>query len=250
MNEYGVVIDINMVRNVIETDTRETGDLITFKLIAYVGLLGLLPAILFCAVPWTPRTFKDEAIAKLKCAGVAFVVLALAVLSGVGQFSVALSRPHRIQDDADALQLHFGAYTIREQARDSGRRSRGSCHMARMRIAKADSPHTRIAFCRRCRRDGALGSFCAQRLRKTDQSGAVQSQGSRQLSACVFLRNGYGAVGAVHVFRSRQSELHKRQGRVSAKPARYPEACRASTSSGGRTKRGARAFARAYRQKR
>ena len=93
MNEYGVVIDINMVRNVIETDTRETGDLITFKLIAYVGLLGLLPAILFCAVPWTPRTFKDEAIAKFKCAGVAFVVLALAVFPVWGNF-LSLFRAH------------------------------------------------------------------------------------------------------------------------------------------------------------
>jgi lipid A ethanolaminephosphotransferase len=93
MNEYGVVIDTNMVRNIFETDTRETGDLITFKLIAYIGLLGFLPAILFCIVPWTPRTFKHEAVAKLKWAGVAFVLFALAVFPVWGNF-LSLFRAH------------------------------------------------------------------------------------------------------------------------------------------------------------
>ncbi len=93
MNEYGVVIDINMIRNIFETDTREAGDLITLKLIAYVGLLGLLPAILFCLVPWSPRTFWDEVIAKFKFAAVALVLFAVTAFSIWGTF-LPLFRAH------------------------------------------------------------------------------------------------------------------------------------------------------------
>lgn len=94
MSEYGIVIDANMVRNVFETDTREAGDLLSFKLAAYVGILGLLPAILFCAVPWPPQTFKDEALTKMKYAAVAAVVLVLAVFPVWGSF-LSLFREQR-----------------------------------------------------------------------------------------------------------------------------------------------------------
>ncbi len=94
MNEYGVVIDAQMVRNVFETDTREAGDLITFKLVAYIAFLGLLPAVLFSLVPWTKRPWRDEAIAKLKVAGFSLVVSIAAILPFWGNF-LSLAREHR-----------------------------------------------------------------------------------------------------------------------------------------------------------
>jgi lipid A ethanolaminephosphotransferase len=93
MTEYGIVIDTNMVRNVLETDTRETGDLITVGLIAYVGLFGLVPAIVFCLLPWTPRSFGGEAFAKMKFAAVALVVLTVTVFPVWGTF-LSLFREH------------------------------------------------------------------------------------------------------------------------------------------------------------
>ncbi|WP_414617097.1 phosphoethanolamine transferase domain-containing protein [Zhongshania sp.] len=42
---YGTVIDVEMIRNMIETDTSETADLITLGSISRVLLPGLLPAI-------------------------------------------------------------------------------------------------------------------------------------------------------------------------------------------------------------
>ncbi|AGK56265.1 sulfatase [Hyphomicrobium denitrificans 1NES1] len=94
MSEYGIVIDTNMVRNVFETDTREAGDLMSLKLAAYVGILGLLPAILFCVVPWTPQTFKNEALAKMKYAAVAAPLLVLALFPVWGSF-LSLFREQR-----------------------------------------------------------------------------------------------------------------------------------------------------------
>lgn len=94
MNEYGIVIDANMVRNVFETDTRETGDLVTWKLIGYVVLLGIIPAVLFCLVPWTQRPWREEAVAKLKYAALASAVFTAAVLPALGNI-LSLGREHR-----------------------------------------------------------------------------------------------------------------------------------------------------------
>lgn len=56
MHEYGIVIDVNMIRNVFETQQAEVADLITFKLIASLVVFGLLPAALVLAIPvsWPP----------------------------------------------------------------------------------------------------------------------------------------------------------------------------------------------------
>lgn len=94
MSEYGIVIDSNMIRNILETDTHEAGDLLSLKLFAYIGFLGVLPAILFFVVPWTPRTFMNEAIAKMKFAGVAGLLLVAAMFPVWGNF-LSVFREHR-----------------------------------------------------------------------------------------------------------------------------------------------------------
>jgi lipid A ethanolaminephosphotransferase len=86
MTEYGIVIDSNMVRNVFETDTREAGDLVSWAFLVYIGLLGVLPAVLFAVIPWTPQTFKNEALGKAKYAAVAALVLVLAIFPVWGSF--------------------------------------------------------------------------------------------------------------------------------------------------------------------
>ncbi len=50
MYSYSAVIDTNMMRNVFETDTQEAMALITPQLILWLGLVGLLPAALICAL--------------------------------------------------------------------------------------------------------------------------------------------------------------------------------------------------------
>ncbi|WP_045837338.1 phosphoethanolamine transferase [Hyphomicrobium sp. 99] len=94
MSEYGIVIDAQMVRNVFETDTREANDLITLKLVAYVVLLGLVPAILFWLTPWTRQSFRSEALGKLKAAALSLVILVGVLAPAWGDF-LSLARYHR-----------------------------------------------------------------------------------------------------------------------------------------------------------
>ncbi len=46
MDSYGIVIDQDMIRNTLETNPTEAGDLLSWSLFAYVLLLGILPSIL------------------------------------------------------------------------------------------------------------------------------------------------------------------------------------------------------------
>lgn len=94
MTEYGVVINSDMVRNVVETNSREVHDLVSWRLVAWVGILGILPAVLFAVIPWRQQTFKAEALAKARYAAVAGLILVLAIFPVWGSF-LSLFREHR-----------------------------------------------------------------------------------------------------------------------------------------------------------
>lgn len=77
-NEYGVVIDDDMIRNVFLTNTAEAADLITFKLFWYVLILGGLPTLLLWACPIAYRTFWQELWFRTKATAVLLALLAVA----------------------------------------------------------------------------------------------------------------------------------------------------------------------------
>ncbi len=46
MSQYGIGIDASMVQNVVETDVREAGELLSWKMLLSIALLGVLPSLL------------------------------------------------------------------------------------------------------------------------------------------------------------------------------------------------------------
>jgi len=48
MNQYGVMIDVHMVQNAVQTDNKEVRDLLTGKMALFVLVLGVLPAWWLC----------------------------------------------------------------------------------------------------------------------------------------------------------------------------------------------------------
>lgn len=78
MLEYGVVIDVNMVRNVFETNSAEATDLVSLKMIAYIAVLGVLPSVLLWLVPIEWPALADDAKRKFRAAA---ITLPLAVLA-------------------------------------------------------------------------------------------------------------------------------------------------------------------------
>jgi lipid A ethanolaminephosphotransferase len=94
-NEYGVVIDEEMVRNVFLTNTAEAADLITFKLFWYLLLLGALPTLLVWACPIAYRSFRQEIWFRTKLTLALLAVIAVAAYPFVQNLTSVL-REHRV----------------------------------------------------------------------------------------------------------------------------------------------------------
>lgn len=94
MNQYGVMINVDMVRNAFETDVAETRDLLTLKLAAYVCLLGGLPVWLLWRVPLRWHLPRRELLHKLGAA-ILSLGLAAALLLTYFQTFAPLVRNHK-----------------------------------------------------------------------------------------------------------------------------------------------------------
>ncbi|MDR1349709.1 MAG: phosphoethanolamine--lipid A transferase [Zoogloeaceae bacterium] len=66
---YGITIDVDMIRNVFETDAHEASELFTFSSIAWIALTGVLPAAGLCFVkleyPSLSQMLKSKGLALL-----------------------------------------------------------------------------------------------------------------------------------------------------------------------------------------
>jgi len=77
MNSYHVVIDADMLRNAIQTNSDEAFDLVTPKQIFYFFFLGILPSLLIYKIPILYRDLKSELFSKAKYIFVSFIVIVL-----------------------------------------------------------------------------------------------------------------------------------------------------------------------------
>lgn len=73
-NNYDAIIDRNMIRNILQTNPGEVRDLLNVKLVAYLLVLGLLPAILVLRLRLQPTSWRQEMMSKAK---IAFLCLAI-----------------------------------------------------------------------------------------------------------------------------------------------------------------------------
>jgi lipid A ethanolaminephosphotransferase len=93
--EYRTVFDASMLRNVLQTDTHEVGELLTSKLVLYVCVLGILPTAVLWAVPIAYRPWREELHLRAKSAlVVGLVVIILTAAFSQNIFSVF--RQHRL----------------------------------------------------------------------------------------------------------------------------------------------------------
>lgn len=78
---YGVLIDKTMIRNVFETNAVESAELVNAKLLAYVGLLGVLPAALVlrwpsARLPWRRELLQRVGVVAASAAAVGLIAAA------------------------------------------------------------------------------------------------------------------------------------------------------------------------------
>lgn len=95
MNEYGIVIDAEMIRNITHTDRAEAFDLLTVRLVFCLVCFGVLPALVLWAFPISYRPFWQDVWFKTKLAMVLLAVIALVLLPFTGT-AMSFFREHRI----------------------------------------------------------------------------------------------------------------------------------------------------------
>lgn len=95
INEFGIVIDPGMIKNVTHTNPGETYDLLTGKLGLYVIALGVAPALVLWMLPIAYRPFWQDLWFKVKAATIVTMVIALLVAPFVGT-AMSFFRENRI----------------------------------------------------------------------------------------------------------------------------------------------------------
>lgn len=94
MNSYGIVIDYNMLTNMLQTDVAEATELFNVRLLLWLLLLGVLPALLISRMPTRPLTWRRELAGKLGSMAVLLGVFAVLVMSQYQPYA-SLIRNHR-----------------------------------------------------------------------------------------------------------------------------------------------------------
>ena len=95
MQTYNVIIDTTMIENTVQTDMNEASDLMSWKLFAYIILIGLLPSYIIYKTPLVYRGFKKEFFSKLKLSTGSFVLIFVVMLPFSKHYT-SFFREHKI----------------------------------------------------------------------------------------------------------------------------------------------------------
>ena len=94
MDSYNVIIDNDMIRNVVQTDAKESFDLISVKLILYVLFLGIAPSFLIYKAKITHKSWRSELFGKLKFIAILLIVI-LSILVTFSKFYTSFFREYK-----------------------------------------------------------------------------------------------------------------------------------------------------------
>lgn len=94
MDQFGTIIDDDMIRNAAETNTAEAGHLMTSGFVLHMGLFALLPSVLIIWFRIRHRNFFSKVLRNLAVIVPALIVFVVAGLSHAGIYSFARRQNH------------------------------------------------------------------------------------------------------------------------------------------------------------
>jgi len=97
MAQYGVLIDAGMLRNFAETNATEVRDLLSLKLFAYIGLLGVLPSWLLFKTPINYRRWPKDLLSKLLVGVASAAVIGVVALANYQGLSSLFRNHHELR---------------------------------------------------------------------------------------------------------------------------------------------------------
>ena len=119
MQTYNIIIDTTMIENTVQTDVGEAFDLMSWKMFAYVILLGLLPSYLIYKTPLVYGGVKKELLSKLTLI-IGSTILIYSIMLPFSTHYTSFFREHKIlrsyTNPVKGL-YSFGSY-VNEQLKD------------------------------------------------------------------------------------------------------------------------------------
>ena len=94
MNSYNIVIDTSMIRNALQTDMKESLDLLSIQLVLYVTFLAIIPSFLVYKANIQYDTFWIESKRKIISIVLSLVAIAIVALS-FSKFYTSFFREHK-----------------------------------------------------------------------------------------------------------------------------------------------------------
>lgn len=94
MDAYDVVIDSHMIQNLLETNIKESLDLLSFKQVLYFVLLGVIPSVLIYRIKIVPMTLKETLIEKVKVIAIALIT-AVVIIFSFSKYYTSFFREHK-----------------------------------------------------------------------------------------------------------------------------------------------------------
>jgi lipid A ethanolaminephosphotransferase len=79
-DHFGAMIDVTMLQNIVASDLREAGDLLTVELFLRILFLGILPTVVLWRAPVQYKNWKQESLARFGLAAGALVTASLVIL--------------------------------------------------------------------------------------------------------------------------------------------------------------------------
>ena len=120
MDTYHTVLDASMIGNIFETNTREAGDLFSFKLVLYFLFLGILPAFFIYKANIKYKSVRGELFSTSKMLILAIAVIASQALM-FGKFYGSFFREHKeIRVYANPVMYIYSIYNYARISMDSG----------------------------------------------------------------------------------------------------------------------------------
>ncbi len=94
MDNYNVVIDDTMIQSIFETDWSETSDLLSWKILSYFLILGVLPSLFVRRVKLVALPWKKAVLYKARDCVVSVLILSVMIFS-FSKFYTSFFREHK-----------------------------------------------------------------------------------------------------------------------------------------------------------
>lgn len=144
--EYRVYFDPTMVRNVVETDAKESAELIQWRMAPYVLLCGVLPIALLCWVRVRREPWRRALARRLAVLLVALLVAATGAWVAMGEL-VPLFREHKeIRYLATPTNFFYSLLRIATHEARSATREREAVGVDAARLPRAPGSRPRVVI--------------------------------------------------------------------------------------------------------